>query len=64
MIVGLPICLAVSEKVLAAPPQTTVTEAVSLMLHEGRKQVIVVDDQGRLVGMVDRQMLMAASMGR
>lgn len=53
-----------SEKVLTASPQTTVTEAVSLMLQEGRKQLLVVDDQGRILGMVDRQMLMAASMGR
>lgn len=52
-----------SEKALSAPPHMTVTEAISLLLREGRKQIIVVDDQERIVGMVDRQMLMAACMG-
>ncbi|MBE2196408.1 MAG: CBS domain-containing protein [Anaerolinea sp.] len=52
-----------SEKALSAPPHMTITEAISLLLREGRKQLVVIDDQGHIVGIVDRQMLMAACMG-
>lgn len=51
-----------SEKVLTAPPETTVIEAVNRMLHEGRKRLVVVDEAGRPIGMVDRQALLAASL--
>jgi CBS domain-containing protein len=53
-----------SEKVLSAPPETTVAEAISLMLRESRKRLIVVDERGHPIGIVDRQTLMAASLGR
>lgn len=52
-----------SEHVLTAPPSTSLVEAINLMLHEGRKRVVVVDEQGRPLGIVDRQTLMAASLG-
>ncbi|MCC7451361.1 MAG: DUF190 domain-containing protein [Anaerolineae bacterium] len=51
-----------SEHVLAAPPETSVAEAISLMLREGRKRLVVVDAQEHPIGMVDRQTLMAASL--
>lgn len=52
-----------SEKVLSAPAETTVTEAISLMLREARKRLVVVDERERPIGMVDRQTLLAASLG-
>lgn len=52
-----------SEQVLSAPAETTIPDAVSLMLHEGRKRIVVVDDDGRPAGLVDRQTLLAASYG-
>lgn len=52
-----------SEHVLTASPNTSLVEAINLMLHEGRKRLVVVDEQGRPLGMVDRQTLMAASLG-
>jgi len=50
-----------SERVVTAPPQMTVVEAISLLLHEGRKRLIVVNDEGQAVGLIDRQTLLAAS---
>ncbi len=52
-----------SEKVLLAPGDTTIVEAINLMLHDGRKRLVVVDEQGYPIGIVDRQTLMAASLG-
>ena len=52
-----------SESVLTAPQNTTLVEAINLMLHDGRKRLVVVDDQGHCIGIVDRQTLMAASLG-
>jgi CBS domain-containing protein len=51
-----------SENVLSAPPDTTVVEAINLMLREGRKQLVVVNDAGRPIGMIDRQTLLAATL--
>lgn len=51
-----------SEKVLTASPETPVIEAVNLMLREGRKRLVVIDENGRPIGMVDRQALLAASL--
>ncbi len=50
-----------SEAVLTAPPDLPVTEAVALLLRQGRKRLVVVDSDGRAVGLVDRQTLLAAS---
>jgi CBS domain-containing protein len=50
-----------SEDVLTAPPDMPVTEAVALLLRQGRKRLVVVDSDGRAVGLVDRQTLLAAS---
>jgi CBS domain-containing protein len=52
-----------SEKVLLATGDTSIVEAVNLMLHEARKRLVVVDEQGHPIGIVDRQTLMAASLG-
>lgn len=52
-----------SEKVLSARPETTVVEAISMMLHEARKRLVVVDEHGKPIGIVDRQTLLAASLG-
>jgi CBS domain-containing protein len=52
-----------SEHVLSAPRETTVSEAISLMLREGRKRLVVVDADGHPIGIVDRQTLMAATLG-
>ncbi|MCC7209372.1 MAG: DUF190 domain-containing protein [Anaerolineae bacterium] len=52
-----------SEKVLTTPPDTSVIDAIALMMREGRKQIIVVDEHGRPLGSVSRQALLAASLG-
>ena len=52
-----------SEKVLTAAGETGVTDAIALMLQEGRKRLVVVNDAGRPIGVVDRQALLAASLG-
>jgi CBS-domain-containing membrane protein len=53
-----------SEQVLSAPPETTVVQAVAMMIRHGRKRLVVVDEQSRPVGIVDRQTLLAAVSGR
>jgi CBS domain-containing protein len=45
---------------LTAPPQLAVVEAVRLMLGEGRKWLVVVDENGKPLGLVDRQILLEA----
>ncbi|MCA9908683.1 MAG: CBS domain-containing protein, partial [Anaerolineae bacterium] len=50
-----------SKRVVTAPSQMTVVDAISLLLHEGRKRLIVVNDEGQAVGLIDRQTLLAAS---
>jgi CBS-domain-containing membrane protein len=52
-----------SENVLSAQPETTVMEAITLVLREGRKRLVVINKQGRPIGIVDRQTLLAASLG-
>jgi len=52
-----------SQNVLSAPGDTPVVEAINLMLHEGRKRLVVVDADGYPIGMVDRQTLLSASLG-
>ena len=52
-----------SQNVLAAPAETSIIDAIDLLLREGRKRLVVVGDDGRPIGMVDRQMLLAASLG-
>jgi len=53
-----------SQRVLSAPRETMMTEAITLMLREGRKRLVVVDERGYPIGIVDRQTLMAASLGK
>lgn len=53
-----------SEHVLSAPPETTIPEAITLMLKEGRKRLVIVDEAGHPAGLVDRRALLAASMGQ
>jgi CBS-domain-containing membrane protein len=52
-----------SEHVLSAPQDTSVPEAIALMLREGRKRIVVVDEAGHPIGIVGRQTLLAASLG-
>jgi len=52
-----------SEHVLTAPADLPLVDAVALMLQHGRKQLVVVDERGRPIGIADRQMLLAASAG-
>ena len=52
-----------SEQVLSASQETSIPEAIALMLREGRKRIVVVDDAGHPIGVVDRQTLLAASLG-
>jgi CBS-domain-containing membrane protein len=53
-----------SERVLSAPAETPVVEAINLMLRQGRKRLVVVDQAGLPIGIVDRQTLLAACLGR
>ena len=52
-----------SQEVLTAAPDTTVVDAISRLLREKRKRLVIVDAQNHAVGIVDRQTLMAASLG-
>ncbi len=52
-----------SEHALTAPLEMTIPDAIALMVREGRKRIVVVDQEGRPVGLVDRQTLLAASLG-
>ncbi|HVU11013.1 MAG TPA: DUF190 domain-containing protein [Phototrophicaceae bacterium] len=52
-----------SQNMLSTTRDTTLVEAINLMLQHGRKRLVVIDDEGRCIGMVDRQTLMAASLG-
>ncbi|NWG35472.1 MAG: DUF190 domain-containing protein [Chloroflexi bacterium] len=51
-----------SREVLSAPPDTPLTEAVHLMLSQKRKWLVVVNAEGKAVGLVDRQALLKAVM--
>jgi CBS domain-containing protein len=49
-----------SRGVLSAPPDMPLTEAAHLMLSQKRKWLVVVDDKGKAIGLVDRQILFKA----
>ena len=49
-----------SQGVLSAPASLSVADAARLMLAEGRKWLVVSDEQGRPLGLVDRQILLEA----
>jgi CBS-domain-containing membrane protein len=49
-----------SPGVLTVTPQTTVAAAARLMLDQGRKWMVVVDESQKPVGLVDRQILLEA----
>lgn len=51
-----------SRQVLSAPPDTSLTEAAHLMLSQKRKWMVVVDADGKAIGLVDRQALLKAVM--
>jgi CBS-domain-containing membrane protein len=47
-----------SPGVLAVGPDTPITTAVKQMMDEGRKWMVVVDENGKPLGLVDRQVLL------
>lgn len=51
-----------SRQVLSASPDTSLTEAAHQMLAQKRKWMVVVDADGKAVGLVDRQMLLKSVM--
>jgi CBS domain-containing protein len=51
-----------SRQVLSASPDTLLTEATHMMLTQKRKWMIVVDVDGKAIGLVDRQILFKAIM--
>jgi CBS domain-containing protein len=51
-----------SRQVLSASPETSLTEAAHLMLSQKRKWIVVVDDNGKAIGLVDRQVLLKSVM--
>jgi CBS domain-containing protein len=51
-----------SIKVLSASPNTPLMEATQLMLSQKRKWMVVVDQDGKAIGLVDRQVLFQAAM--
>ena len=53
-----------SRNVLSASPITSLTEAVHIMLAQKRKWMVVVDSEGKAIGLVDRQILFKALSGR
>jgi CBS-domain-containing membrane protein len=44
--------------VLSASPDTPLTEATQMMLSQKRKWMVVVDSDGKAIGLVDRQVLL------
>lgn len=52
-----------SEQVLLTSKNTTIIEAINLMMQEGRKRLVIVDENEHPVGIIDRQTLLAASLG-
>jgi CBS domain-containing protein len=52
-----------SEHALTAPPEMSIPDAIALMIREGRKRIVVTGADGRPLGLVDRQALLAASFG-
>ncbi len=50
--------------VLSASPETSLVNAAHMMLSKKRKWMVVVDKDGRAVGLVDRQVLLKAVSGR
>jgi CBS domain-containing protein len=52
-----------SPGVLSGPPDTPVVDAIQQMLAQKRKRFLVVDEAGKPLGMVDRQMLLRAVIG-
>lgn len=51
-----------SRQVLSVSPDTPLTEATQRMLSQKRKWMVVVDGQGKAIGLVDRQVLFKAMM--
>ena len=51
-----------SRQVLSASPDMPLTEATQMMLSQKRKWMVVVDANGKAVGLVDRQVLFKAMM--
>lgn len=51
-----------SRKVLSASPSTPLMEATHMMLSQKRKWMVVVDAEGKAIGLVDRQVLFKAAM--
>jgi CBS-domain-containing membrane protein len=51
-----------SENVLTARASLPVADAIELLINEGRKLIVVTGEHGEPVGVVDRQMLIAASL--
>jgi CBS domain-containing protein len=51
-----------SPGVLTALPDTLLTDAAQKMLSPDRKWLVVVDIEGKAVGLVDRQVLFKATM--
>jgi CBS domain-containing protein len=51
-----------SLKVLSASPNTPLMEATQMMLTQKRKWMVVVDKDGKAIGLVDRQVLFQAAM--
>jgi len=49
-----------SQGVLSALPDMSLTDAAHLMLSQKRKWLVVVDDKGKAIGLVDRQILFKA----
>ena len=52
-----------SPGVLSGPPSTPIAEALRQMLAQKHKRFVVVDDAGRPLGLVDRQILLRAVAG-
>ena len=45
---------------LTAPPDLAVVEALKMMLAEARKWLVIIDEKGKPLGLVDRQIMLEA----
>jgi predicted transcriptional regulator len=48
------------ESVFSVPEGTAITEALRLMLDNGIKRLVITDGEGRLRGMIDRDLTLKA----
>jgi CBS domain-containing protein len=53
-----------SREVLSVSPDTPLSEVIRTLVDNGVKRLVVADEKGRLLGMVDRDVILKALAGQ